>query len=149
MAVIRKPAGLDLAAWKALLAKEQMRTEDLGEPAGFWLVAHETGQLVGGCGLEFGEGAALLRSLVVAPALRGQGLGAALLGACAEEAKRRGATWLYCFPGGAAKFVQANAFRETTPDEVAASLPKAPHLVLYARLKWLPTERAFRRDLGA
>lgn len=149
MAVIRKPAGLDLAAWKALLAREQMRTEDLGEPSGFWLVAHETGQLVGGCGLEFGDGAALLRSLVVAPPLRRQGLGAALADACAEEAKRRGATWLYCFATGAPTFFQASGFRETTPDEVAASLPEAPQVKLYARLKWLPTERAFRRDLGA
>jgi N-acetylglutamate synthase-like GNAT family acetyltransferase len=149
MAVIRKPAGLDVAAWRALLAEASMRTEDLGAPAGFWLVAHESGALVGGAGLEFAPDAALLRSLVVAPALRRRGLGLALADACADEARRRGAAWLYTFSTDAPAFFQAAGFRETTPDEIAAALPEAPQVKLYQRLKWLPTERAFRRDLGA
>jgi N-acetylglutamate synthase-like GNAT family acetyltransferase len=148
VAVIRKPGTLDLAAWKALLAGEKMRTEDLGAPAGFWLVAHESGQLVGGAGLEFGTDSALLRSLVVAAALRRHGLGQALVEACAEEARKRGCTWLYAISTEAPKFLLASGFRETTPDEVEAALPDAPQVVLYRRLKWLPTERAFRRDLA-
>lgn len=148
MAVIRKPGALDLAAWKALLAGEKLRTEDLGAAPGFWLVAHESGQLVGGVGLEFGTDAALLRSLVVAPPLRRQGLGQALVEACAEESRKRGCTWLYAFSTEAPKFFLASGFRETTPDEVEAALPDAPQVALYRRLKWLPTERAFRRDLA-
>jgi N-acetylglutamate synthase-like GNAT family acetyltransferase len=149
VAVIRRPGTLDLAAWKAMLAGERMRTEELGAPAGFWLVAHESGQLVGGAGLEFGTDAALLRSLVVAEPLRRQGLGRALVQACIDEAAARGCAWLYVFPGGASRFVQAMGFRETTPDEVEAALPEAPQVLLDRRLRWLPTERAFRRDLGA
>ncbi|MCC7281483.1 MAG: GNAT family N-acetyltransferase [Acetobacteraceae bacterium] len=148
MAVIRKPGTLDLAQWKALLASEKMRTEELGAGSGFWLVAHESGQLVGGAGLEFGGDSALLRSLVVAVPLRGRGLGQALLDALAEEAGRRGAVWLYALSSEAPKFLLASGFRETTPDEVEAALPEAPLVALYRRLKWLPTERAFRRDLA-
>jgi len=149
VAVIRKPGTLDIAAWKALLAGEKMRTEDLGAAGGFWLVAHESGQLVGGVGLEFGGDCALLRSLVVATKLRGRGLGRALVEACVEEAKKRGAAWMYALSTEAPKFLLASGFRETTPDEVEAALPDAPLVVLYRRLKWLPTERAFRRDLSA
>jgi N-acetylglutamate synthase-like GNAT family acetyltransferase len=149
LAVLRKPGTLDIAAWKAMLAAEKMRTEDLGAPAGFWLVAHESGQLVGGVGLEFGKDSALLRSLIVASPLRRQGLGQALVQAAADEAAKRGCTWMYCFSTGAPKFFLASGFRETTPDEVEAALPEAPQVLLYRRLKWLPTERAFRRDLGA
>lgn len=148
MAVIRKPSALDLAAWRALLAAETMRTEDLGAAPGFWLVAHESGALVAGVGAEFDGDSALLRSLVVAPALRGGGLGAALLEAVADEATKRGCAWLYCFATGAPKFFARHGFRETTPDELAASLPNAPQVKLYTRLKWLGVEQAFRRDLG-
>ena len=149
MAVIRKPGALDMAAWKALLAGEKMRSEDVGAAGGFWLVAHESGQLVGGVGLEFGGDSALLRSLIVASPLRRQGLGHALVETCAEEAKKRGAVWLYAISTEAPKFLLASGFRETTPDEVEAALPDAPQVALYRRLKWLPTERAFRRDLAA
>jgi N-acetylglutamate synthase-like GNAT family acetyltransferase len=149
MAVIRKPNALDLAGWRALLAAETLRTEDLGDPQGFWLVAHESGALVAGVGAEFEGDSALLRSLVVAPALRGGGLGTALVDAVADEARKRGCAWLYCFATGSGKFFGRIGFRETTPDELAAALPNAPQVRLYRRLKWLETEQAFRRDLGA
>lgn len=149
MAVIRKPAGLDLAGWRALLAGERMRTDDLGALDGYWLVAAESGALVGGAGIELAPDAALLRSVVVAPSLRRRGLGSALVEACAEEAIRRGASWLYVLGAEAAAFLFACGFRETTPDEVSAALPAARQVLLYRRLKWLATERAFRRDLPA
>jgi amino-acid N-acetyltransferase len=148
MAVVRKPTTLDLAAFKALLAANGQRTEDLGAPAGFWLVAHESGALVGGAGLEVGKGAALVRSLVVHEKLRRQGLGSALLEALVDEAQKRGCDWLYAFSTEAPDFFKAMGFRETTPAELAATLPEAPQVKLYTRLKWLETERAFRRDIA-
>ena len=152
MAVIRKPSGLDLAAYRTLLASNALRTEDLGASAGFWLVAAETGQLVGGAGLEFGTGrhadSALVRSVVVAEKLRRQGLATALVEALVAEAQARGCTWLYAFSTGAPDFFRAAGFRETTPDELAASLPEAPQVKLFTRLKWLETEQAHRRDIS-
>jgi len=148
VAVISKPGALELAAWRTLLAAEKMRTEALGAAGGFWLVAHESGALVAGAGIEFGADAALLRSVVVAPPLRRRGLGRALVEACAERAAQAGCAWLYALGNEAPAFLLGCRFRETTPDEVAAALPASPLVVLYGRLKWLAGERAFRRGLS-
>ena len=148
MAMIKRPGPLDLAAWRTLLAAEKMRTEDLGAEAGFWLVAWESGALVGGAGLELGADSALLRSVVVAAPLRGRGLGRAMVEACAEKAGQIGCSWLYAFSSEAPRFLIACGFRETTPSEIAAALPDSRQVALYARLKWLDSERAFRRSLS-
>jgi len=80
-----------------LLQKADLPVDDLhagGAPVDF-LVMRELGQVVGAVGLQSADGAGLLRSLVVLPALHRQGRGAALVGAVERLAARRGMDDLY------------------------------------------------------
>ncbi len=71
--------------------------EDLERSLGDFLVAREGGALIGCGALQSVEPAlSEIRTLVVAPARRGQGIGGELLEALIEEARRRGVARLFC-----------------------------------------------------
>jgi amino-acid N-acetyltransferase len=88
--------GADLPAVRALLAAAGLPVADLtaAHLDGFWGCG-ESPDLSGVVGLEIHGTVALLRSLAVAPAWRGQGLGAALLAHAERAARRRGLAALY------------------------------------------------------
>jgi N-acetylglutamate synthase-like GNAT family acetyltransferase len=79
----------------ALLERAGLPTQDLGGPAavGFW-VAELAGEIVGAIGLEHYGNTGLLRSLVVAPSMRGRGIGAHLVETLEREARAIGITQL-------------------------------------------------------
>jgi len=105
-----------------LLHEASLSTEDLGDwRVEFW-VAESDGQALGTVGLErYGE-SGLLRSLVVAPASRQQGLGTVLVEAAERGARSAGVRELYLLTQTAERFFESRDYRIVDRD-------RAPELV--------------------
>lgn len=109
-----------LAAVRALLAVAGLPTADLtaAPRAEFW-GCHEGMALIGVIGLETYGSVALLRSLAVAPAWQGRGLGAALLAHAERAARQRGLAALYLLTTTAEAFFTRRGYvrllREAAP----------------------------------
>jgi amino-acid N-acetyltransferase len=69
----------------------------------FWVLEGD-GRVLGGAGLEVYGPAGVIRSVVVHPSVRGQGLGDLLSRAAIAEASERGVERLYLFTGDKAPF---------------------------------------------
>lgn len=123
---IETATGTDWPEVVALLAGTGLPFEDLGEGGALevLVVRDDAGRLVGCVGLE-GEGSQrLIRSLAVAPALRGHGLGSALLAAAETQARTEGVTTLYLLTLTPAFFDHRGyhpVARDAVPEAVAAS----------------------------
>lgn len=107
----------DLAAIDALIMSEHLpafRTADFLDT--FW-VLEEGGKLLGCVGLEVYGEAALLRSVITSPVLRGQGYGDVLVEKASDEARRRGVKRLYLFTMDKAPFFARFAFQPCTMDD--------------------------------
>lgn len=88
---IRTATAADAVAVRALLTSAKLPLDGVPDDLAHFLVAERDGTVVGAIGLEpYGE-AALLRSAVVAPAVRGTGLGERLVHALLEAAQASGA----------------------------------------------------------
>ena len=112
----------DLAAVRALLAAAGLPTADLTAAplADFW-ECHAGENLAGVIGLERYGSVALLRSLAVAPAWQGRGLGSALLAHAERAAQQRGITALYLLTTTAEAFFARRGYVRI-PREVAPSI---------------------------
>jgi len=77
--MIRQAETQDLPAVLVLLADARLPTDGVAEHFHSFFVVDDGGRVVASAGLELRGDAALLRSLVVAPDMRGTGLGAAVL----------------------------------------------------------------------
>lgn len=112
--------GPDLPAVRALLAAAGLPTADLAAAprADFW-GCDDGANLIGAIGLEAYGAVALLRSLAVAPAWQGRGLGAALLAHAERVARQRGITALYLLTTTAEAFFTRRGYsrlpREAAP----------------------------------
>jgi N-acetylglutamate synthase-like GNAT family acetyltransferase len=87
--MIRQAEPEDLPAVLALLTEAKLPTAGVAEHLNSYFVFDEGGSIVGSAGLELHGAAVLLRSLAVAAAARGAGLGAALLRRALHEAHGR------------------------------------------------------------
>jgi N-acetylglutamate synthase-like GNAT family acetyltransferase len=87
--MIRQAEPQDLPAVLDLLAEAQLPTAGVAEHFGSFFVVDEGGRIVASAGIERHGDAALLRSLAVAPDVRGTGLGAAILRRALHEADGR------------------------------------------------------------
>jgi amino-acid N-acetyltransferase len=87
--MIRQAEPRDLPAVLALLAEAQLPTEGVADHFHSYFVFDDGGRIVASAGLELHGDAALLRSLAVAPAERGTGLGEAVLRRALLEAQGR------------------------------------------------------------
>ncbi len=116
----------DLPAYSALLSAAGLPPAGLAECWRHALVLREGGRVVGGVALEVYEGAALLRSLVVAPHLRGRGLGERLTDAALRLAAAAGAREVGLLTESAADFFTRRGFlpvsREMVPQVLHASV---------------------------
>lgn len=118
-----EPARPDqLAAIVALLSASGLPPEGLAEHLECALVARDGAAVVGSAALECYGAAALLRSVAVAPAYRGQGLGQALVGATLELARRRGVQSLVLLTTSAPAFFPRFGFRPASRAEVPQAL---------------------------
>ncbi|MBL8059059.1 MAG: GNAT family N-acetyltransferase [Anaerolineales bacterium] len=145
-----RPAGeADRPDLAAVLAEAGLSTQALLAPGSHYWAAEAEGLMVGVIGLELGAGAALLRSLAVRPAARGQGLGAALVAEALRWAEAQALRAAYLFSTDAGPFWRRQGFVEVPVPELVAALPEAPQVQHYAAHGWLPDEVAYRRALSS
>jgi N-acetylglutamate synthase-like GNAT family acetyltransferase len=105
----------DLPAIISLLAACGLPTEDVREaPGTVHLVWREDGLLVGTVGVDVAGELAWLRSLAVAPAQRGRGLGSALTAAAEQRAVASGARTLLLLTESADALARACGFAEVS-----------------------------------
>jgi amino-acid N-acetyltransferase len=119
---VRPATPQDLDAIRRLLAASGLPTEDLTPShLAHFFVAHEGSTLVGVVGAELYDGVALLRSLAVASARRGDGVGARLVARLEQYAHQEGARVLYLLTTTAAAYFARHGYRQVE----RAALPAA------------------------
>jgi N-acetylglutamate synthase-like GNAT family acetyltransferase len=106
-----------LHAVLTLLTAVSLPHEGVMEHFSHFLVAHEGGTLVGVVGLEPYGASALLRSLAVAPASRGQGLARALTARILQAAREQGMTQIFLLTETASEFFRQFGFRRIAREE--------------------------------
>jgi N-acetylglutamate synthase-like GNAT family acetyltransferase len=121
MRISARPPTLQQAA--RLLAEAGLPTDDLADEPGLCLFGIERdGRWVGVAGVQPLEGAALLRSLAVAPAERGYGAGAALVAAAERHAAACGWLDLFLLTTGASGYFERLGYRSIARGEAPAAL---------------------------
>jgi amino-acid N-acetyltransferase len=118
---IRPAAEGDLPVIEQLLTAEGLPHFDFADYLDtFWIAEDDQG--VAGCiGMEVYGEAALLRSIVSAPRVRGTGLGADLTNRVVREATARGARRVYLFTMDKAPFFARMGFTEIAFDDFEPS----------------------------
>ncbi|MEK6815238.1 MAG: arsenic resistance N-acetyltransferase ArsN2 [Nitrospirota bacterium] len=115
----------DLEAVLALLRGSALPTEGVAEHFCGFLVARAGGAVAGCAGQEGYSSNVLLRSLAVAPAYRGRGLGRALTRRIIEQARENGASRVYLLTETAGDFFLKFGFcripREKAESAIGAS----------------------------
>lgn len=114
-------------------------------PGTLYWVCRAEGGLVGTCGIEAGEGCALLRSVGVMESWRGRGIAERLIGSALLEATRLGLRDVYLFSKDTGGYFERLGWREVPVAQAAARLPQAPQVRRYEEIGWYPDERAFVR----
>lgn len=125
---LRLAARSDQAQVEALLTASHLPLDGVADSLGCFVVAESNQQIVGvagieGCGVA-GEHA-LLRSVAVADAWRGKGLGRELVGRAIALAEMRGVNALYLLTTTAESYFPTFGFaqvsRDAVPDDVKAT----------------------------
>lgn len=113
----------DLDAVRSLLQEAGLPADDL-TPAHLdhFLVTYNGKDLCGVVGLEPRGNAALLRSLAVAPNVRGEGLGTRLVDAIEERAQEEGIRTLYLLTTTAADYFRARGYTDIARDALPESI---------------------------
>ncbi len=123
--LIRAATGSDLEAIRALLEAAGLPTADLRDSRPMFQVAAAGTELVGTGALEIHAEAALLRSLAVAPAWRGCGLGHRLVKALERQARAAGLQQIVLLTQSAEAFFTGLDYeviaRAQAPEAVRAS----------------------------
>jgi len=116
-AVLRPARADDIDAIVGLLTAERLPPMQIAEFLnGFW-VLEQDGEVVGAAGMEIYGEAGFLRSVVVAPSLRGTGDGDRLVRTALDHAQRNGAKRVYLFTMHAAQFFARHGFKLATMDD--------------------------------
>jgi amino-acid N-acetyltransferase len=110
----------------ALLTEASLPREGVAEHFHDFLVAREGGQVTGAVGMELYGESVLLRSLVVAPARRGEGLGRALAERLLDQARWRGGRQIFLLTETAPNFFARLGFRRIARDEADAAVQVSP-----------------------
>src|SRR3954468_5361877 len=119
---IRPARPEDLAPASALLSESRLPLDGFADHLSDALVATRGGRIVGLVELEVYGGAALLRSLVVAPAHRGARLGERLAADALRLAEKRGAPDVYLLTETAERFFPRFGFAVEDRSQVPAGL---------------------------
>jgi amino-acid N-acetyltransferase len=115
---LRPAASIDFGTLAGLLEGSGLPVAGLPPALGDFYVAEHQGRVVGAIGLERYGRAALLRSAVVAPALRGSGIGEALVRRILEHARERGITEVFLLTTTAERYFPRFGFTQVTRGEV-------------------------------
>ena len=120
--IIRAAGAADAVAVWVLLQAEELPLDGVPDDLAHFFVAELDGTVVGAIGLEPYGDAALLRSAVVAPALRGTGLGERLVLALLAAARAHGTRELVLLTTTAEEWFPRFGFERITRDAAPASL---------------------------
>lgn len=122
---IRPSRRSDLPIVLATLAEERLPGAGVAEHFEAFLVAEQGGRVIGAVGFERYAPHGLLRSVVVAPDRRGEGVGDALLAAMVARCRGEGLTELWLLTEAAGPWFRARGFassdRADAPSALAAS----------------------------
>lgn len=107
-----------------MLSAAGMISEGVKRPGGCYLMAYLGDMAIGVVGIEVRVDAALIRSLTVAEAMRGRGIGAALVAAARLAAHTRGARTLYAVvpEGEAAGYFRRFGFAPVSLEQALGAL---------------------------
>ena len=120
--VIRTATANDWTAIAALLTAANLPLEGAQEHLDHFIVGEQAGHVVAAAGLEPYGDAALLRSVVVDSALRGQGVGELLHNAIAQRAVAQGIHALVLLTTTAAAFFAKRGFRTISRSEAPVAM---------------------------
>jgi amino-acid N-acetyltransferase len=141
----------DRSAVEALLTREQLPLEGVAEHFDTFVVAESGSEVVGAAGLEVHGSFGLLRSVVVAPEVKGQGVGRGLTHQLLAQARARGLEAVYLLTTTAPDFFAHLGFeriaREAAPAPLWASAElqgACPASAIVMRLALRPAEAATR-----
>lgn len=139
----------DFARVRAMLSAAGMMSGGVEWPPACYLFAYLGNEPVGVAGIEPKLDAALIRSLYVADAMRGRGIGAGLFAAARKAAHTRGARSLYLFSTGAGDFFKRFGFVEVPAAQLVSALGGTPQVEYYkARPEELAREVAWYLDIS-
>lgn len=124
--VIEPARSEDEAAIRRLLQQAELPYEDFAAHLAHFLVARQDGAVIGAVGFELHGSDALLRSLVVAPDWRGDGLGGALLRRIEDEAAQKGVCHFYLLTTTAEKFFARRWFKKIAREQVPPAVAATP-----------------------
>ncbi|HUB88597.1 MAG TPA: GNAT family N-acetyltransferase [Dyella sp.] len=124
-----------------------LSTHDIFSPGAAYWVARNGAGPVGFCGLEWGDAAALLRSVSVHHEYRGRGVARRLVEAAIAETQARSIKRIYLFSKDTGRFFETLGWCEVPVDEASEVMQAAPQVRHYHHVGWYPNERAFRRDV--
>jgi amino-acid N-acetyltransferase len=123
-AIQRAPRHADVVR---LLESASLPTTDLSnEDMKDFFYAAAAAEPVGIVGLQFFGSDALLRSLVVSPALRAKGLGQKLVEHAERHARERGATAVYLLTTTAEAFFRSRGYSVTPRDSAPPAIRSTP-----------------------
>lgn len=119
---IRPATEAERPALLALLRQSALPVEDIAEAGVSFLVDVRDGEVAGVIGLQRAGKDALLRSLAVAPARRGQGLARQLVAALEADAAAQDIAGLYLLTQTAERFFSLQGFQVLPREEAPAPL---------------------------
>ncbi|MDQ6870943.1 MAG: arsenic resistance N-acetyltransferase ArsN2 [Gemmatimonadota bacterium] len=120
--LIRNATNADLSAVENLLSTSKLPLEGVRENFSTFVVAEDRGAVTGAIGLEKFGSVALLRSAVVSPDNRGNGVGSRLVQQLLERADEEGIEDLYLLTTTAEEYFPRFGFTRTTRSAVPAAL---------------------------
>jgi amino-acid N-acetyltransferase len=120
--VIQAADASDLPAVRRLLETQHLPLDGIGEHVSTMVVAKEGSDVIGAAAVELYADGALLRSVVVDPTARGQGLGHRLSDAALSIAKERGTRTAFLLTTTAEQFFPKLGFEQIARGDVPASV---------------------------
>jgi amino-acid N-acetyltransferase len=112
----------DLPAVRRLLETQHLPLDAVDEHVATMVVARDSREVVGAAAVELYAEGALLRSVVVDPAVQGRGVGHLLTESALNFAAGHGAQVVFLLTTTAEKFFPKFGFEQITRDEVPASV---------------------------
>ena len=144
MITIARARAQDRPAIESLLEASGLPLDGIEHALPTALVAREGASLAGCAAFETYGSAGLLRSVCVAPSLRGAGVGRALVAAAEEEARTLGISELFLLTETASEWFPRLGYRRTTREAAPVDMAASPEFasacpvsaaVLYKRLE--------------
>lgn len=130
------------------LRAADLTTSGIGEPGvRIWVDLDTDGRIVASTGFELEGRNALLRSVAVAPSLRGHGRGSELARFALDEASSAGATRAWLFSRRSGPFWKRLGFRAADCTELAAALSSTHQVKAFEASGQLRYETAWSRPL--